>query len=352
MRFVLALCLAAVAVAARADRVDSLVRAAMASGHVPGLSLAITRRGKVVKTAGYGYANLELRVRATPNTVYSLHSVSKQFTAAAAMILVERGMLNLDESVTRYLSGLPDAWKPITIRNLLTHTCGIPDYLNEMNLSGNSDSEVIAALGKLPLRFAPGDKWSYSNSGYLVLAQVVLKVSGRTTQDLLQERVFGPLHMDATRSADRSVVIPNRSSKYIWKDGAFQNAEFAITVEQVADGGLMSTALDLAKWDAALYTDRVLRPESLKQMWTAHRLNNGASTGYGFGWFVVDTDGRRRLVHYGASANGDRAAIARYPDDGLGIIILVNGGTPDFKTLITGIAAHYAPDLKDPAPDE
>src|SRR5262245_61663762 len=269
--------LGAAAVAARADKVDDYVKAEMQKQHVPGLSLAVIKDGKVIKVEGYGLANVELNVPASPESVYKIGSVSKQFIATGIMLLMQEGRISLTDPVSKFLEGTPDTWKEITVRHLLTHTSGIvreaPGF-DPMKIQ--PDADVIKTAYPLPLRFAPGEKWEYCNVGYFTLAEIIHKVSGKSWPDYLKERVFAPLEMNATRTTTMTDIVPNRAGGYIWRNGNQQNADVFFALRP--SGAFLSTVLDLAKWDAALYTDRLLKQSARDQMWTRVKLNNGTSS--------------------------------------------------------------------------
>src|ERR1700730_5238075 len=191
----------AASVAVRADKVDDYIEAEMRTQHIPGLSLAVIKDGKIVKARGYGLANVELNVPAGPETVFKIGSVSKQFLATGIMLLVEEGKVNLDDRVSKFLEGTPETWKDITVRHLLTHTSGIVREAPGFDpLKIQSDADVIKTAYPLPLRFAPGERWEYCNVGYFALAEIIHKVTGKPWGDYLSERVFKPLAMDATRT--------------------------------------------------------------------------------------------------------------------------------------------------------
>lgn len=329
----------------RADVVDDQIRDVMHQTHVPGLSMAVVSNGKVIRAQGYGFANLELKVPATPETVYSLHSVSKQLCATGIMLLVREGKVGLDDPVTKYFPGTSPAWDGISVRHLLHHTSGIPDYLNDglnLNLAADApDSAIPPAVARVPLKFKPGEKYSYSNTGYVMLAQIIHQVTGKPDPVLLAERVFKPLGMTATRNSDSKAIIPNRAARYVWRAGTFANGAPPADAEEIADGGTLSTVLDLAKWDISLYTDKILTEAERKQMWTPGTVTDPAGCKYGFGFFCDTYKGRPRIWHYGSSGIGQRAVVARYPDDKLSVILLVNGGEPVLTRLVNQVADHY-----------
>lgn len=339
-------------VTAHADKVDDDIKRQMQLRHTPGLSLAVIQDGKLVKAKGYGFANLELDVPATPQTVYQLASLTKQFTATAIMLLVQDNKLGLDDRISRYLDGTPDTWKDITLRHLLTHTSGIPDYLTDEAVRSVHDTtpeKIMQSVTGRPLDFVPGAKHDYSNINYVLLASIVQKVSGKTYDAFLTERVFRPLGMTSTRRANPSDLIPNRAAGYSWRDARLQNSDYLDpTLWDNGDGGILTTLLDMAKWDAALNGDMILTAASKWQMWTPVRLNDGKTHPYGFGWAVDEFQGHRRISHNGGRP-GASTNISRYVDDRLTIIVLANednnGSAPEIAERVAGL---YVPALGPP----
>lgn len=335
-----ALALLLVAAVAQADQTDDYVKAEMRRQNIPGLSLAVLKDGKVVKADGYGLANTKLKIHATPATVYKIASASKQFIATGIMLLVQEGRLALDDPMSKYLDGTPATWNGITIRHLLTHTSGLvreaPGFDPHKILS---DVDVIKTAYALPLRFAPGEKWEYSNLGYFVLAEIIRKVSDRPWSAFLSEKVFMPCGMNMTYPTNTKVRVPNLALGYTDNDKLNVAGDWPALRPS---GAFLSTVLDLAKWDAALYTDDILSASTRRQMWTPVILNDGRSYPYGFGWMLADVKGHR-LVHHPGGMLGFRADIARCVDDGLTIIVLMNLDDVDINAIVRGIATIYLP---------
>ena len=260
----------------KADQIAGYIATQMQRLHIPGVSLAIVRDGRVIKAQGYGFANLELKAPATKETVYEIGSNTKQFTAAAIMMLVEEGKIHLDDSITKYFPEAPEAWRSITIRHLLTHTSGIqnhvavPHWLDvfKTNLAyetAPARDELLKMFFKLPLEFQPGETWAYDNTGYYLLGIVIEKASGKSYWQFLDERIFKPLRMNATRNTDPQPIVPNRASGYEWKNDHFENRPVLLPVIAFSAGSLLSTAEDMAKWDAALYAEKLLKnPVSIR----------------------------------------------------------------------------------------
>jgi D-alanyl-D-alanine carboxypeptidase len=340
--FALVVLLAATAVV-RADKVDDYVKAEMQKQHVPGISIAVLKDGKIIKAEGYGLANVELNVPARPETVYKIGSVSKQFIASGIMLLIQEGRVSLDDKISKYLEGTPDTWKEITVRHLLTHTSGIVREAPGFDpLKIQNDADVIKTAYKLPLRFAPGEKYEYCNVGYFTLAEIIHKVTGKPWGEYLNERLFLPLEMSATRTTTLTDIVQHRANGYAWGGGRLRNADIFFALRP--SGAFLSSVLDLAKWDAALYTDKVLSQATRDQMWTPVKLNNGSTHSYGFGW-EIDTVGGHRRVSHGGSLPGFRAAIARYVDDKLTVVVLTNSDNVNPVLIALGVADHYIPGL-------
>lgn len=333
-------------------RVDAYVGEQLGLQRIPGVNLAVLRDGKLVKAKGYGLANIELDVPVKPETVMQTGSVGKQFTATAVMMLVEEGRVGLDDKVSKYFIATPEAWKDITVRNLLTHTSGIPEYTESMNpkvkelfnfRADYTEDDLYQRLIQLPLDFEPGTKWQYSNSGYLLLGILIHRVTGEFYGDFLQERIFRPLGMTATQIISEANIVPNRSSGYQIVKGAIKNQEWVSpTLNTTADGALYTNALDLGKWDAALYTEKLIKKSSLEQMWTPVKLKDGKTYPYGFGWFLGQVNGHRLIEHDGAW-QGFTMNISRYVDDRLTVIVMTNleEGPSEPAKIAHGVAGIF-----------
>ncbi len=339
----------AVVTTTSSDRVDEYVRSEMAKQKIPGLSLAVVLNGTVERAKGYGLANVELQAPATEHTVYQSGSVGKQFTAAAVMLLVEEGKLGLDEPIGRYLAGAPASWTDITVRHLLTHTSGIKDYTDTDRLNYRldyTDDELVRMAAGLPSDFAPGTKWAYSNTGYLLLGQIVNRVAGQFYGDLLADRVFGPLGMQTARVISEADIIPNRSAGYRLVNGEWKNQDYVSpSLNRQADGSLYLTVLDLVRWDKGLAERRLFKPSSYDVMWTPVRLKDGTSYPYGFGWELSPVNGHRVVMHTG-SWQGFQAHISRFIDDHLSVIVMINSDTSEPEQIAHGVAALFVPDLR------
>jgi CubicO group peptidase (beta-lactamase class C family) len=321
------------------DPVDTFVAGEMAERHIPGVSLAVVRGGNVIKKAGYGTADLEHQVPVTPETVFKIGSVSKQFLASGIMLLAQDGRLAVDDPVGKYFTDAPESWQAITVRHFLTHTSGVlregPAFDPQ---KVQADSIVVSSAFERPLEFSTGSKYQYCNVCYFALADIIARVSGQPWDAFLAERIFHPVGMTATQPTTMTALVPHRARGYTWRDGRYQNAPDLLAVRP--SGAFLSTVLDLARWDAALNDDQVLTKTSREQMWAPARLTGGGSSSYGFGWQLDTLDGHRR-VHHGGSLPGFRAEMARFPDDGLTVIVLTNADSAQPEQIAAGIARIY-----------
>jgi CubicO group peptidase (beta-lactamase class C family) len=335
----LALC---AAVPAAADSVDDYVRAVMARKKIPGISIAIVRDGRVEKAQGYGLANVELDAAATADTIYQSGSTAKQFTAAGILLLAEEGKLSLDDRLSKHFPDGPSAWHRITIRQLLTHTSGIKDYEGQRDIDLRKDYDeqaLLEVMMGLPIEFEPGTQWSYSNSGYLILGLLTSKLAGKHWSEFQTERLFGPLGMTTTRVISEKEIVKHRAAGYELDDkGELENQDWvAPSLNRLADGAIYFSVKDLVAWDAALRERKFLKPASFEAWWTPVRLASGTSFPYGFGCDIVEQRGQR-LIEHGGSWQGFRAAIARYVDQDLTVVVLANLSAAEPETMAHAIA--------------
>ncbi|HEY7546928.1 MAG TPA: serine hydrolase [Blastocatellia bacterium] len=333
---------------AQADKIDEYVRSEMEKQKIPGLSIAVVKNGEIVKAAGYGLANIEHNVAARPETVYQSGSVGKQFTATLVMMLVEEGKMSLTDPISKYIPDAPAIWKDITIRHLLTHTSGISNKLyDQINMRQDyTEDELVKKIASIPLDFQPGEKWNYSNPGYVMLGILIHKATGKFYGDLLQEKIFGPLRMSTARIINEADIISNRAAGYRLVKGELKNQQWVSpALNTTADGSLYFTVLDMARWDAALYTEKLLKKSSLDLMWTPVKLNSGKTQNYGFGWAFADVNGHR-LIEHGGAWQGFTTHIARYVDDKLTIIVLTNRAGVNPGRIAHAVAGLYNPALQ------
>lgn len=331
----------------RADNVDRIVLERMKEQNIPGAAVAVIKNGKTVKVKGYGIASLEFGVPVSTDTVFEIGSVSKQMTAAAIMILVEDGKVRLDEKISAYLPGTPEAWKDVTVRHLLTHTSGIKSYtsLTGFELSRRVTIDgFIKQLSPYPLEFTPGEKNIYSNSGYNLLAYIIQTQSGKPYMEFMRERIFLPLGMTRTGDRDPQFIIPQRAGGYEWRTDRYVGRDGSLT-DLMGAGSITSTIADMIKWEAALRGDSLLKPESKREMWTQYVFNSGERSVYGFGWRISEVRGHKLIGHTGQTA-GFGAAILRYIDDDVTVIALTNLGELGMGNLIASrVAKLFIPTL-------
>ncbi len=286
------------------EKIDSLASAVVAEGRVAGVAIGVSRNGEVL-TRGYGWADLENGVPITAETVFRVGSVTKQFTAAAILQLVDRGLIALDSSIANYLPEFTDL-RAVTVRHLLGHTSGI-----------------VRRDGHLTLQSAPGEQFAYGNTGYLLLGRIVAAVSGVPYDEYVRDHLVGPVGLHSTMYCDEPKFGGRMSEGYEWSDGALaEDRDLDIRVAGAA-GALCSTVPDLLRWNAALHGSRVLSPASYQAMTTAGTTTDGTGTGYGFGLDVMHTHGHRSVGHSG-TINGFSAMVTHYPGAGLDVVVLSN----------------------------
>jgi CubicO group peptidase (beta-lactamase class C family) len=299
--------------------------------------ILIARDGKVLITKAYGLANVENDVPNTPQTRFRIGSLTKQFTAMAILILQERQALNVQDSICKYFPQCPAAWQPITIHHLLTHTSGLPDYLYTVNLTeeerGYSPlTRAVERLGKVSLEFAPGTKFNYCNSGYVLLGHIIEKVSGKSYGDFVRDNIFGPLKMVNTGYDYNGLILKHRAVGYSLRGDTLITAPFVDMSVPFAAGGLYSTVEDLYLWDQALYTEKLVSKKSLEMMFTPFRKN------YGYGWFI-DEQFKRLCISHGGRIEGYMNAIERFPDEKLTVIVMSNLDTVSTDRIARNLAA-------------
>ena len=329
------------------QRVDALM--SDYAGEVPGAALLVVRDGEEMVRRGYGLADVEAGIAVTPATNFRLASVSKQFTAAAILLLAEDGALSLDDPLRQWLPSLPAAADGITLHHVLAHTSGLVDYEDVMPARVDRqlrDADVLALLESQDrLYFPPGSAYRYSNSGYALLALVVGKASGRDFASFLRERIFAPLGMAGTVAfEDGTSTVARRAYGHSLVDGRWQRTDQSSTSAVLGDGGIYSSIDDLAKWNAALHDDRLLSDASRVLASTAHTGTDEADVdGYGYGWRIHDTGGQRLLWHSGETI-GFRNVILRWPDERLTVVLLSNRNDPEPYALARRIAALFQQD--------
>lgn len=300
-------------------------------------SVLVARSGEIIHAQGCGMANYELDVPNAPQTIFRIASITKQFTALAIVQLQEQGLLNVQDTISKYIPDYPDAGKNIAIHNLLTHTSGIPNYTNfpdvlETMMLPSPVEKTIAKFKDLPLEFEPGEKFSYSNSGYTLLTYILEKVSGKPYETYLQEHIFQPLGMQNSGYDHPSRIIKNRAAGYTAGSNGLQNAMYIDMSVVSGAGGLYSTVEDLYLWDRALYAEKLVSQSSLERIFTADKNE------YGYGW-VIDTAFNRKRVWHNGGINGFSTTIMRFIDDGVCAIVLSNSDTAPVEIICQDLAA-------------
>src|SRR5438093_6080809 len=330
--------------------INRYVLAELERQRIPGLSLVVLAGDRVLISRGYGFANVELRVPATDSTVYQSGSMGKQFTAALVEMLVDNHLLRLDDSIVRWFPEGAHVWQGITVRHLLTHTAGVAEYTDSTfdYRKDYTEDELVKFAASRPLDFRPGERWSYSNTGYVLLGALIHRVTGRFYGDLLRDSVFRPLGMNDSRVISEADIVPNRAAGYRLEGGVLKNQEWvAPTLNTTADGALYFTMRDLARGAVAMNHARMPSPAALDTAWTPVRLSDGATYPYGFGWFLLPQRDQRRISHTG-SWQGFKTAIARYPKPGLTVIVLANLAEAQVGAIAYGVAGLLEPALQAP----
>lgn len=338
-RFFLPLLLAGVSLAQDAGRMDQVVESYLSNKQFMG-SVLTARGGQILISKGYGFANFEWNIPNSPQTKFRLGSVTKQFTAACILLLEQRGKLNTADPVKKYMPDAPAAWDQITLFHLLTHTSGIPSFTGfpdyaSLEPFATTPEKLVARFRDKPLEFQPGEKWNYSNSGYLLLGYLIEKISGQPYAQFVQENIFTPLGMKDSGYDSNSAVIPRRASGYVPGKNGPENAGFInMTVPQAA-GGLYSTTEDLLRWEQGLFGGKLLSEASLKKMTTPFKNN------YAFGLDVTEVKGRK-VIRHGGGIEGFNTFLAYYPADQLTVVVLanLNGRAPDEIAAKLAALAH------------
>jgi len=305
-----------------ASEIDTYLNTLVRLGSFSG-SVLIARNGEVLLSKGYGFADREQKILNTPQTKFRLGSITKQFTAMAIIILEAQDKLDVQNPICNYLSECPEAWGAITIHHLLTHTSGIPNFTSFTEYKStmarpSPPEQTINRFKDKPLDFRPGERWSYSNSGYILLGHIIERVSSQSYEDFLQEYIFTPLDMMNTG------YDHNQDDLATGYKSIFNKADFVDMSIPYAAGSLYSTVEDLYKWDQALYTNELLQQDYMDQMITAHvAIPNSDGMAYGYGW-IIGLEDDRQIITHGGGIDGFVTNIARYPEDKTVIIILSN----------------------------
>jgi len=316
--------------------VDSLVLLQFKPNE-PGISILIAKKGQIIYKKAFGSANVELNVPMQPDMIFRVGSITKQFTAIGILQLVEQGKISLLDSIQKYIPTFPAKGYTITIENLLTHTSGIPDYSNAdttknpyIERQDFTPQQIIKYFDYMPLEFKPGTKYNYSNSGYLLLAYIIQKVSGKSYHQFINENVINKAGLIHTLFANEHTIVPNRVEGYTRDKGFFENNEYQTVSMAFGCGDLLSTTEDLFIWNKALLSYKLISKALLQKAFTPYRLNNGAYTNYGYGWFIDSFEIKR--IHHEGQVSGFTAFEEYYPDKDVYISILTNQLSSEDKT--------------------
>ena len=305
-----------------APKADEIINAYVKQSQFSG-SVLIAKGGKVILSKGYGMANYELEVANTPQTRFRLGSITKQFTAMAIAQLVERGLVKVDDPITKYLPDYPkETGDKVTVYHLLTHTSGIPSFTNstdylQIKMQPLSSEKLFAWVKGKPLEFTPGEDFKYNNAGYILLGYIIEKVTGKSYDQYLRESIFEPLGMKSTGYDRNKEVMKHRAAGYSLKGKEIENAEFIDMTVPGGAGALYSTVEDLYLWDRALYTEKLVKKPTLEKVYTPFKSN------YSWGWRVGEQYGHK-LVGHGGGIDGFNTTIVRFINDDICIIALSN----------------------------
>jgi CubicO group peptidase (beta-lactamase class C family) len=321
----------------------------------PGCALGVIKDDKFVYKRGYGSANLDYNTPLSPESVFYIASTSKQFTAASILLLVRRGLVSLDDDIRKYFPELPRYEAPITVNHLVHHTSGVRDYLELMEMAGRKmdepfdNEEAVETIARQKgLNFKPGERFLYSNSNYVLMAEIVRRASGKSLREFADENIFRPLGMTNTHfNDDRTAVVKNRVISYApISNGRFR--QFIKTIEAMGDGNLLTTVEDLAKWDRNFYDNKVGGDGFSQQMLTRAKLNNGEELSYAFGLGTDEYKGLKAVAH-GGGFMGFRTEMIRFPEQRFTVICLCNAATVNPGALARQVADIYLADQIKPA---
>jgi CubicO group peptidase (beta-lactamase class C family) len=319
--------------------IDRFISTEMSRQRIPGMAVAVVKSGELVLAKGYGFANLEHQVPVTTHGIFQSGSIGKQFTAAAIMLLEEQGRLRLDDRIASYLPRTKARWGSITLRQLLTHTSGIPEYEDQVDERRNySERQLTEIVGLLPRRSPPGHKFDYSNSGYLLLGVIIRTITGEFHGDYIRENVFRPLGMKTASIASDAEIVPNRVAGYRIGNGRILNQDWVSpTFNQTADGCFLLSLEDFLAWERGVRARALLKTESWSQTFAPVVLKSGKVYPYGFAWEIKRKGGQTVHGHDG-SFRGFEALLTRYIEEDLTVIALANLADVD----LTPVAEHIA----------
>jgi CubicO group peptidase (beta-lactamase class C family) len=337
-------------------QIDAIVTQAMAEGPIAGMSVAVARGGRVVHAKGYGVADVENQLPASADTIYQVGSITKQFTAAAVMQLVEQGKVRLNAPITAYVRDYPTRGHNVTVESLLNHTSGVRNFTTlrswwrTMTVEMTPE-EIVGVFRDEPFDFSPGTAFSYSNSGYILLGLLIERVSGKPFGGYLNENLFAPLDLGSTSYCDHRALVRDRARGYKVVDGAFVNADSVSPSQAYAAGAVCSNALDLVTWSRALSNGRAVSAKSYARMIAPGALTDGSRLEYGYGLAVGYLEQHHRIGHVGGTL-GFAGQIANYDEDGLTIVVLSNtegarvaGVESDIARLMLGLGDREVKDI-------
>ncbi len=340
----------------QATSIDLYIKEKMKEQHIPGMAVGVYRYGEILFSKGYGVGDLKHKFPVKPETPFCVASMGKQFISAAIMMLAEARKVSLEDSLADYFPGSP-RWAEIRIKNLLSHTSGLPAYLDGALVRPGgildrrfeySEEELVEKTKALPVLFKPGRRWEYSNTNYMLLGVIIHEVTGKFYFDFLKERIFKPLNMSSPRLVLKDDTAEGIPVGYRMESGSLKEVpRWSDTFNSTADGSLYCNVLDLAKWDKALHSAELLRRSSLEKMWTVFQLNNGRPNpdNYGFGWQVESANGHR-IIEHGGSWNGFGTYLSRYANGGLTVAVLENReGSYRAGRIAHAVAGLLDPDL-------
>ena len=340
----------------QADSIDIFVQTQMQKRKIPGLQLAIVKHGKIIKAGNYGLANIQDSIPVSDKTVFTINSITKAFTGIAILQLMEAGKLKLDSPISEYLTDIPETWKPVTVQQLLSHISGIPDIVDEEEsvlITPNAE-EALKKVRLLLNEFKPGEKFSYNQTNYLLLGNIIDKLSGMSFQEFITKEQLVKAGMTNTIKSGFGAtkdIVTNAACSYQYSKGKLNNMFFSFPPFLQTAAGMSSTAKEMAEWIITLQKQQLLKQRSsLTMLWTPAVLNNGEIggfssllNGYAAGWPVVKRTDHPALAPVG----GGRSAVFVYPNDDLSIIVLTNlsGAFPDI--FMDEIAGFFIPDMKE-----
>ncbi len=294
----------------------------------PGAAVLVKKKGQILFRKGYGLANMELQVPVEPDMIFRLGSITKQFTAVAILMLAEQGKLSLQDEITKFVPDYPTQGRTITVEHLLTHTSGIKSYTDmpewlPLMRKDMTLQEIINLFKDQPMEFAPGERWKYNNSGYILLGAIIEKVSGKSYAQFLEDHIFGPLGMKHSFYDSTTRLIPRRIPGYSKGNSGFENAPYLSMTQPYAAGSLLSSVDDLAIWNEALLAGKLIKRDSLQHAFSSFKLKDGTDARYGFGWFVSSYEGHR-LIEHGGGIPGFTSYALIMPEDQVFVALLTN----------------------------